>query len=284
MNIYYECIPCFINQVLRFMKHEGEKNKDLDEKILREVMHTLGDIDYSISPPEMTRKIFNIVERYYGSKDIYINEKVDSNNYIMGMYSKLKNIINNSQDPFDSAMRLAITGNIIDFGANPEFMNEKIHEDIEIALNDPSISSDLLKEEVRKSKKILYIGDNAGEIVFDKLFIEQLPLEKVIFSVRGSFILNDALVEDALNVGMDKLVPVIENGSNYPGTVLSDCTNDFVKVFYDSDLVICKGQGNYETLSNIDHNIIFMLRIKCPVVSRDLNYPIGGHYIGKRKL
>jgi damage-control phosphatase, subfamily I len=282
MKTYYECFPCFINQTLRIIKQGINTDSKHDEKVIRKIMHTLGDMDFSITPPEMTRCLFDTFEEYYGKfNDVYYHEKRSSNQYILDLYDELKKIVNNSDDSFDTAMRLAITGNIIDFGANHTFLNEQIHDEIENAINYKNINSSLLKEEVNKAESILYIGDNAGEIVFDKLFIEQLPKGKVTFSVRGSHILNDALMEDAEMVGMTDLVSVISNGSAYPGTILKYCSKEFADKFNSADLIISKGQGNYETLSDLDHNIMFMLRIKCPVVARDINHPTGGFYVGR---
>jgi damage-control phosphatase, subfamily I len=284
MKIYYECFPCFVKQGIRMLKHGDNTDSKHDEAIIRELMHTLGDIDFAKSPPEMTRVIFDIFEKYYSDMDdVYYHEKRSSNQYILEMYDELSAMVKKSSDPFDTAMRLAITGNIIDFGANPTFLNEHIHSDIEKALEDKNLNSALLKEEISRADRILYIGDNAGEIVFDKLFLEQLPVEKITYSVRGSHILNDALIEDAEMVGLTKLLPVISSGSNYPGTILKACSNEFKNEFENADLIISKGQGNYETLSDIDRNIIFMLRIKCPVVARDIDHPRGGFFVGKSK-
>ena len=285
MKTYYECFPCFVNQAIRIIKHGNTTDSKHNEIIIRKVMHTLGDMDFTSTPPEMTRFIFDIFEENYEKfEDIYYHEKRSSNLYIMDMYDKLSGIVRNSNDPFDTAMRLAITGNIIDFGAHPTFLDEQIHVEIDKALKYKNVCSRELKDEIKKAKSILYIGDNAGEIVFDKLFLEQLPTEKITYSVRGSHILNDALMEDAKMVGMTNLLPVISSGSAYPGTVLKACSKEFNKIFNDADLIISKGQGNYETLSNVDKNIMFMLRIKCPVVARDINHSMGGFFVGKSNI
>ena len=143
---------------------------------------------------------------YCGKKDYYAEAKQKSNKYILDMYDELSEIITNSDDPFDKAMRLAIAGNIIDFGAKHDFNDELIHAEIKKVLASKELSSDLLKQEVKKAKKILYIGDNAGEIVFDKLFLKQLPIEKITYAVRGEPILNDVLMEDAEMIGLTENV------------------------------------------------------------------------------
>jgi uncharacterized protein with ATP-grasp and redox domains len=126
-----------------------------------------------------------------------------------------------------------------------------------------------------RAEDILYLGDNAGEIVFDRLLIEQLPCEKITFVVKGRPILNDAVMEDAQIVGLTDMVDVIDNGSDAPGTILESCSETFRRRFDQSDLIIAKGQGNYETLSEVDKNIFFLVRPKCSVLARHLGREIG---------
>ena len=132
-----------------------------------------------------------------------------------------------------------------------------------------------LRTAINNAKQILYLGDNAGEIVFDKLFIEHLPKEKIIFAVRGKPVINDATMKDAEDIGLTDILKVIDNGSGYPGTVLQSCSEEFQEVFNGADLIISKGQGNYETLSENRQNIFFLLKIKCDIVARDLNGNVG---------
>ena len=277
MKTYYECIPCFLKQTVHALDAIDPLHH---EAVLKKVLHKLGDTDFSFSPPEMVQKVFEVVEAYCGKKDYYAVAKEKSNKYIMDMYDELSGMISNSADPFDTAMRLAIAGNIIDFGAKHDFSDKLIHVEIEKVLASNEISSNLLKDEVKKAKKILYIGDNTGEIVFDKLFIEQLPIEKITYAVRGEAVLNDVLMEDAEMVGLTDMLPVISNGSALlPGTVLEQCSPEFRKLFFEADLIISKGQGNYETMSAIEHNIIFLLMIKCPVIGRDIGYKTGSFVV-----
>jgi uncharacterized protein with ATP-grasp and redox domains len=125
------------------------------------------------------------------------------------------------------------------------------------------------------AKDILYIADNAGEIVFDRLLIKQIGPEKITFVVKGGPIINDATIEDAQAAGLTDLMKVIDTGDDAPGTILEFCSEDFQHCFEAADLVIAKGQGNYETLSNIDKNIFFLVKAKCPVIARDLGCEVG---------
>ena len=277
MKTYYECIPCFLKQTVRALDAIEPCHH---EAVIRKVLHKLGETDFSLSPPEMVQKVFEVVESYCGKVDYYAGAKKKSNKYIMDMYDDLSGIISNSVDPFDTAMRLAIAGNIIDFGAKHDFSDKLIHAEIEKVLVSEEISSELLKDEVKKAEKILYIGDNAGEIVFDKLFLEQLPIEKITYAVRGEAVLNDVIMEDAEMVGLTDMLPVISNGSALlPGTVLEYCSPKFRELFYSVDLIISKGQGNYETMSGLEQNIIFLLMIKCPVIGRDIGRKTGSFVV-----
>jgi damage-control phosphatase, subfamily I len=276
MKTYYECIPCFLAQTVRALDAVDPLHH---EDIVRKVLHKLGDTDFLLSPPEIVREVFKVIESYNGKIDYYADAKKKSNKYILDMYEELSEIISNSDDPFDTAMRLAIAGNIIDFGAKHDFSDKMIHTEIEKVLVSKEISSDFLKDEVKKAKKILYVGDNCGEIVFDKLFLKQLPIEKITYAVRGEAVLNDVLLEDAEMVGLTDMLPVISNGSAFPGTVLNECSSEFREVFNNADLIISKGQGNYETMSGLDHNIIFLLMIKCSVIGRDIGYKTGSFVV-----
>ena len=277
MKTYYECIPCFLKQTVHALDAIDPLHHEV---ILKKVLHKLGDTDFSLSPPEMVQKVFEIIETYNGKIDYYADAKKKSNKYILDMYDELSAIISNSEDPFDTAMRLAIAGNIIDFGAKHDFSDKLIHTEIEKVLASKEISSKVLKHEVKKAKKILYIGDNTGEIVFDKLFLEQLPLEKITYVVRGEAVLNDVLMEDAEMVGLTDMLTVVSNGSVLlPGTVLKYCSPEFRELFYKADLIISKGQGNYETMSSLEQNIIFLLMIKCPVIGRDIGFKTGSFVV-----
>ncbi len=282
MKTYYECVPCFANQAIRALPAVDET---LREAILRDVLKALSNIDFELSPPEMAREIFDIIEKYTGEQDLYAEIKKNSNKYILDMENELRDIIAKSADPFLTGLHLAIAGNIIDFGAKHDFSDKLIHKEIDDALNVKLRDADVenLRQAIDNAENILYLGDNAGEIVFDKLFIEQLPCEKITFAVRGKHIINDALMEDAKDIGIDKIVSIISNGSGMPGTVLKNCSEKFRKVFINADLIISKGQGNYETLSESEQKIVFLLKIKCDIVARDLKGKVGDFVIKTSK-
>jgi uncharacterized protein with ATP-grasp and redox domains len=182
-------------------------------------------------------------------------------------------MVEKAEDPLKTAVMLAITGNVIDFGANPQF---RLEEEIqEVAQKEPTINHyEDLEDRLAHAREILYIGDNAGETVFDRVLIETLG-KPVTFVVREGPIINDATREDATKSGLDKVATVVSSGCDAPGTVLSRCTGEFLDHFERADLIISKGQGNYETLSGENRPIFHLLKAKCPVIAKDLGVEVG---------
>jgi uncharacterized protein with ATP-grasp and redox domains len=185
--------------------------------------------------------------------------------------------VQDSSDPFQTAVRLAIAGNIIDFALGPGLKEQLVQDTIEDTLDRPFAVDHLeaFRQAAGRATTILYLADNAGEIVLDRLLLEQLPSGKVVFAVRGSPVINDATREDAELAGLGDLATLIDNGSDYPGTVLKSCSGEFQKHFRRADLVIAKGQGNYETLSAEDARVFFLLKVKCPIIARDIGCQEG---------
>lgn len=281
MKTYLQCLPCFANQAVNALPMIPENTR---EAVLRDVMKALSEIDFEIPPPRMAKVIFDIIKKHTGNIDFYADARKKSNEYVLQHLDSFRSIIENSEKPLETAIKLAIAGNVIDFGAKHDFSDEQIHDNIEAVLSADFADSEIdnLINEIQKADKILYIGDNAGEIVFDKLLVELMPKHKTTFAVRGKPVINDALMDDARTVGMTDLVAVIDNGTDVPGTVLEESSEAFRKTFKEADLVISKGQGNYETLSNVDKNIFFLLKVKCDVVARDLELPKNSFVVGRR--
>jgi len=276
MRTYFDCIPCFVRQVIDSVRMTTDDTR-LHEKVLRETLSMASEMDLSQSPPAMAQRIHRFIREITGVSDPYLDVKNRFNTLALQMYPDLKQRIDTSTDPFETAIRLAIAGNIIDFGVNSAIDPSQVERTISESLTDPfnRESLEMFRHAISQAEKILYLGDNAGEIVFDRLLIERLPYEKITFVVKGGPILNDAVMEDAQIVGLTDVVDVIDNGSDAPGTILESCSEIFRRRFDESDLVIAKGQGNYETLSNVDKNIFFLVRPKCSVLARHLGREIG---------
>ena len=193
-------------------------------------------------------------------------------------------LVHNSENPLENAVRLAIAGNIIDLGIKTSITNADIQKTIKDSLTAPlnQVIIEEFRSDIESAQDILYLADNAGEIVFDRLLIEQLPEKKITVAVKGSPVINDATMEDAISTGLTKIVPVIDNGSDGPGTILETCSDEFLSRFEQADLIISKGQGNFETLSEIDKKIYFFLKAKCSVIAQHLQVPVGTFFLGRK--
>ena len=276
MQIFLDCISCFVRQALDSARLATDDER-IHEQVVREVLRLASDLDMSQSPPAIGQQIHRLIRKLVGQNDPYHQIKERFNKLALKFYPELKERVRISEDPFATAVRLAIAGNIIDFGVNSSLEESCVKETISDSLSgylDPK-QIQAFKDAVTSAEKILYLADNAGEIVFDRLLIEQLPAEKVTVVVKGRPIINDATMEDAEFAGLTEIVEVIDNGSDAPGTILKTCSQTFRNRFENADLIIAKGQGNYETLSDADKNIFFILKAKCPVIARDLGCEVG---------
>ncbi len=278
MKLYLECIPCYIRQALEAIRMVTD-NKNVHEEILRESLIAASRFDSEKNGLLIHSEIQKIIKRVAPKGDPYKKVKEKFNNICLKLADELKIIIEDSTDSFDTSLRIALAGNIIDFGPKSNLNKESIRKEIEKAFIQKLDKNKvrLLKENINKAKKILFIGDNAGEIVFDKIFIEKLPKEKITYVVRGGPALNDATMEDAKMVNMSDIVKVITTGLDMPAAFLPLCSRTFLKEYHESDLIIAKGQGNYEALSGVEKNIFFLLKLKCPVLEENFNgeYKVG---------
>ena len=283
MKTYLDCFPCFLRQALDTTRLSTDDEK-IQKLALIEVMTFLVNFfqsnpDEVLTPPHITCHIYRIVKEVTKCEDPYYDIKVKYNKIALNMYSNLKNIVKNSSDPLLTAIKLAIAGNIIDFGAGvgqfdlENTLKETLTQEFAIC------DYDLFCESLKNAKILLYFGDNAGEIVFDKILIEEILKKhnlKVYYAVKGEPVINDATIEDAKQVRMNDVAEVITTGSDAPGVILNLCSEEFLKIYNNADMIISKGQGNYETLSEEDKkNIFFLLKVKCSVVARHLKVKVG---------
>jgi uncharacterized protein with ATP-grasp and redox domains len=276
MKTYIDCISCFLKQAQSAVTIAVD-DPILREKVMGEVLEEVSRMDFNRAAVEIGAEIHRTLREASGNPDPYRAIKDRSNRRMLALYPHFSEQINSAEDPLEMAIRLAISANIIDFGAIQDLDDETIDRTLSEASSIPldRAAVELFRREVERAETILYLGDNAGEIVCDRLLIEQLPREKITFAVRGKPAINDATMADAEAVGMTKIVPVIDNGSDAPGTVLEWCSPEFRDRFGAADLIIAKGQGNYESLSDNHQNIFFLLKAKCSVIAKDLNSPVG---------
>ena len=284
MRIFLDCIPCFVRQALDSARLATD-DEQIHEKVVREVLRLAVDLDMSQSPPAIGQQIHRLIRELIGDDDPYRELKRRYNRLALRICDELKERVRTSKDSLEITIRLAIAGNIIDLGVKTSIKESDIEQIINNSLTTDFDGQQIedFRNAVNQAEKILYLADNAGEIVFDRLLIEQLPCEKITVVVKGKPVINDATMEDAKVAGLTEIVEVIDNGSDGPGTILESCSQSFRDRFDKADLIIAKGQGNYETLSDIDKNIFFALKAKCPVIARDLGCEVGEMILRKSK-
>lgn len=272
LHTYFDCFPCFVDQALR----AGRMATDDEQKIKRlldEVAMVLKDIRLESTPPETGRLIYQKVKKITGNGDPYRKIKRENTLKALTLYPSLKRTVEASDDRLLAAIRLAIAGNVMDFGASKDF-------DIEAEINEVFQRSFAIfdraefRDHLSKAQRVLFIADNAGECVFDRLLIEELK-KPVTYVVRGAPVVNDATCEDAQQAGVHKVAEIMSSGTDAPGTLLATCSREFRELYERSTFIISKGQGNYEALCGEKRPIFFFLKAKCHVIAEDLGVNPG---------
>ncbi len=280
MHAHLDCLPCFVRQAMEAARL-ATTDESLHEEIVRQVLRMAAECDLSQPSPVTMGRVYRRVRELSGNPDPYRELKERFNAAALQMKPKLQEIIDASPNPLETAVRLAVAGNIIDPVVNAHIDLSYVAESVKHALDArlPVGAVDEFLTAVHSAGRILYLGDNAGEIVFDTLLINLLPKEKITFVVKGSPVINDVTMLDAQSTGMTSIVPVIDNGSDIPGTALEYCSAAFRERFEKADLVISKGQGNFESLSSVDGNIFFLFKAKCAVMTKVLDCPEGTVFV-----
>lgn len=274
MKLNLECISCNVNQVLK-ITNLFKINEDTREKIMRDVLGYLQTTDYQQSNPEVIKGTWDILTNAICDRNPYRDIKSFYNLQVNSIRKEIEEMIENSEDKLHTALKVAIAGNLIDFASSHEF-DERILKECILKMDTESLGRDdsnELIESVSNAKMLLYLGDNCGEIFLDKIFIRYLkevnPEIRIIFGVRGEPIINDVTIEDAEMVKMREVAEVISNGDGSLGTVIDKVSDDFREIFNQADVVIAKGQGNFESLSDIKkENLYFLFMAKCDVVAK----------------
>ncbi len=283
MKTYLDCIPCFFRQAL-----EGARITQASPRqqkwIIDEFARKIPKISLEASPPEIARLGYALLKRVSPNGDPYKEIKQKSNRVALRLLGKLRNKVSHSQDRILAALELAIAGNIIDFGVKN---NLNVKEELKkiLAQEDKNVHRKSIfhysefRRTLKGARNILYLADNAGEVVFDRVLIEEIkkeyPDKNIYYAVKAKPIINDALWEDAKTCGINKTAEVISNGAEAPGTILALCSKEFKRIYKSADLVISKGQGNFESLSQEKRPIFFLFMVKCPVVAEETGCKMG---------
>lgn len=271
------CIPCYLKQALAATR-EVTRDADRQRTVLNEVAELLPDLPLQSTPAHNSTQVLWRAQEVLGCPDPFASKKRHYNELALKMYPQLKALVQASSQRLNTAVRVAAAGNVIDLGILERddvdllgVLNEMVRRGFTVD------ECGLLDRELAKVERILYLLDNAGETVFDRVLVEELVARdvQVTVAVKGQPILNDATMEDALVAGLDQSAAVISNGSPMIGTDLGTCSADFISLFEGADLIVSKGQANFETLNETENHIFYVLRAKCPEVGRELGVAMG---------
>jgi uncharacterized protein with ATP-grasp and redox domains len=283
---FLDCYPCVIRRATEALKHSG-----LDEKtqlsVMGKVLNTLSGLDKTEhATSEMIQAVFKVIRETGGVNDPMQNVKSYCVDVALRAYPELKHTVEVSEDRFATAVRIAMAGNIIDHSPEEMRDNLALFRNIEDALSRPlSVNHiDVLKEEIQKAKKILYVADNAGETVFDRILIEEMPSDRIVYGVKGRAVSNDATRRDAEMAGLDRIVEVVEDGTDSPSLRLEICSPEYKRIFDEADLIIAKGQGNLKTMEDMDRNIFFLARVRCRVTASQYRLSVGDFIVMGQKV
>jgi len=282
MKIQPACYSCILRQVI-----EASQKADLSQERQYEIMHKTMDhllnVSRETSPPEVGQCIHRMVRNISGNPDPYHDNKVNHNQQLLGLLPSIKQEIARSEDPLRTAITYSIAGNVIDFGTSDGSFD--IRHELDRALQNSFCIDhyEQFKIRLEQSKTVLILGDNAGEIVLDRVLVEiisGLYDTEITYVVRGNPVLNDVTTEDAAMVGMDRYAKILSNGSDAPATIFSQLTREVQTRLNTADIVIAKGQGNFESMSDLPQDIYFFFKVKCPVVADYINAEPDSYVLG----
>lgn len=278
MRTEVECLPCFVRQALQVARIV-ECSPEIQLQVVQKIAAIVAGLDVHLSPPANARRIYQTIAEITGCEDPYRHLKITSNGEALHYLPELRREIEASSSQLTTILRFAIAGNSIDYGA---FARVDIAAALNKSRNNPfavdhsAQFGDRLAA-LKKGASVLYLADNSGEIVYDSLLIEYLFRHDltITIAVKDGPIINDALMEDALAAGLDRFGRIISNGSRCPGTVLDQCSAEFRQIFASADLVISKGQGNFESLSEVEREVFFLTMLKCRVAANHMAELVG---------
>ena len=277
MKAKADCIACMFKQALntaRVVTDDPQVHTD----VLRRLAACLVDADLEHSPAFVSQDVYRIVTDMTGVKDPYEEHKRQSNAIALRILPDLREAVMTSDDPLGAAIHLAATGNTIDAGIGHATTMQIEHDILEL-LDQPFAVFDVddFRAELGPRKRLLYLGDNAGEIVFDTVLADLVRRTgtEVVYCVKSGPIINDATIEDAETAVMPDFARIIETGSNDIGVNFERASREFLDAFADADLILGKGHGNFETCNDRPENIYFLLKAKCPMVAAELGVELG---------
>ncbi len=276
MRTSLECIPCFVRQGLEALREVCGDETEI-KRVLKQVLIAVAAFDTALSPPEMGRVIHSIIRCEIGHADPYCAIKQRSTQEALRVMPEVRERIEQSTQPFYMAVRFAIAGNILDYALASLWSEDQLSQTLAKAESFPvdEFMMAQLEQAINQAETILWLADNAGETVFDRLLIERLSGKRIIYAVKQSPVINDAIRQDAIEAGLEPYVELIDNGTDAPGTILPLCSSTFCEAFDRADVVIAKGQANFETLNEVERDVFFLTQIKCAVIAHHYGYKVG---------
>ncbi len=279
MKIHPDCRPCLIRQMETAARAAGA-SEDVLRKVAASVSSELERFwDDNLSPPAVSMPLYHLTGRICGVEDPFLEMKVRYTREALKLLPKLESHVHEAPDPLDTAVRISIAGNIIDFGTGEHGGDFDMEETLVRFLEKQLYIDDIpeMRRRVSKARTVLYIGDNAGETVFDRPLLKLLTSTEVAYAAKEGAIINDATVPDATLAGIHLHARLMSSGSSSPGTILEDCSARFRDAFDRADVIIAKGQANYETLTELtpDGRIFMLFTVKCPVAAQHLGAGMG---------
>ena len=270
-----DCLLCLFNQALNTVRGVTDDAK-VHERVLREVARVVARETLNQTPTALSQHVYRIVSRVTGIRDPYRRQKAETNRIALRLLPELRGLVARSPDSLDAALHAAVAGNIIDIGIGHAF---DLQRDVRRLMKEPFAVSAIaaFRRDLRPGRRLLYLGDNAGEIVLDTLLVEQIRARgvDVTYSVKSGPIINDATRRDARVAGMDRLATIIETGSDNIGVHWGHVSPAFRKAFRQADVVVAKGHGNFETCDDRRGNTYFLLKAKCRIVAAALGVELG---------
>jgi uncharacterized protein with ATP-grasp and redox domains len=268
-----ECDRCFLRQARHAAGLAGLSPEATDD-LVSAVGRELGRLPVDVPPPVRASRVHGLVRELSANPDPYRAAKRAATAHALSLYPRLRQRVESAADPFETAVRLAIAGNIIDLGAADGY---DLEASVERVLEEPLAIDHLerLRRGLGRAREVLYLGDNAGETVFDRLLIERLGC-RVTYVVKGAPAVNDATRDDAAAAGLDGLCEVIDTGESMLGILPERCPPELMARLARAELVIAKGMANFESLSGSRRGLFFLLQAKCAVVAGHLGVPDHG--------
>lgn len=278
MKLQQECIECILGQSRRVASKINASHA-LAAKIDAVAHKHAKNFSFSKTPVEVATPLYEELALVAGKKDLYDEAKLIATKQAIAMTPQLQKMIDDEPDPLIAAGKMAVAGNVIDLATEDEFDLAETVERVLHAKFGEDYFGDLFKD-LALAKSLLYLADNAGEHIFDALFLKQLnksyPDLKITYMTRGNAIINDVTLEEAVRDGLDKYATVESSGMPTPGFIYDMAADEVKKKFLDADVVVAKGMGNFETMTEVNlRDVYHLFKVKCSVVSNFTGFPVG---------